>query len=96
MSKANEASPATNGSDLERPVMRICNRAHLCVKAKECRHAKPHEGSCGPSMPCHDDPSGEISMCVKVEDGQFKTHHRDWCQHCAGRGYHDRVELHDA
>jgi hypothetical protein len=86
----------SESDELKSVIIRICNRAHLCVNAKNCKHAKPHEGNCGPSMPCYDDPSGEISCCVEVENGKFKTHHRDWCKHCGGKGYHEQTKIHDA
>lgn len=74
--------------------MKICNRAHVCVKAKGCSHARPHDGNCGPAMPCYDDPSGEISMCVDVIDNKYKTYSSKTCKCCGGKGRFEEEHIH--
>lgn len=46
----------------------ICSNATHCENSKGCPHAVPHQGVCGPSMPCYDDPSGQISKCIPISD----------------------------
>lgn len=75
--------------------MLICNATHKC-HIKECYHNKPHKSNfgkrCGPSMPCH--ASGILSACVDITDGTYRTHHKDWCKHCGGKGFTERIEVH--
>lgn len=66
--------------------MKICNRSHVCIKSSNCKHAKPHDDKCGPAMPCYDDPSGMISMCVEIVDGKYSTFETHTCNHCNGHG----------
>ena len=44
----------------------ICSKASTCKAAKNCDHAKPHKGPCGPATQCHSDPDNEISTCIAV------------------------------
>ncbi len=73
----------------------ICSSTHECNEKENCCHAKPHEHkkNCGKGFyQCRD--SKLISGCIPVENGQYKTTEREWCDHCKGVGFHDREIIH--
>ena len=65
----------------------ICNESHRCLTS-ECKHKTPHKGQgagCevgigGVSSKCYGStPDGIISICVSVENGEYRTSKRVWC-----------------
>lgn len=75
---------------MTREQLKICSRADVCPVEK-CSHKVPHKGFCGVPMPCHDDPSGAISHCVTITNGEYEVKEHGTCKCCGGSVINERV-----
>lgn len=72
-------------------VLHICSAYKECGKAKECRHAKPHEcENVGMHRfnECYDsEPHKLMSCCLTVRDGKIPVSKTETCK-CCGHSKH--------